>query len=91
MATRRRRRGRPEIKWEKEAEMVMNQRTLTSGDAVNRQLRRLKTSNRRTAGKQIDRCSSLTVTIKLLSLEMLRNLESVNHRRHDIIGIDYKK
>jgi hypothetical protein len=32
---RRRRRGRPEVKWEKEVERVMNQRNLARGEAVN--------------------------------------------------------
>jgi lysozyme family protein len=47
----RRRRGRPEVKWEKKIESVMKQRNLTSDDAVNRQLWRLKTGNRSVAGK----------------------------------------
>jgi hypothetical protein len=33
-----RRRGRQDLKWEKEVERVMNQRNLTSDGAVNRQL-----------------------------------------------------
>jgi hypothetical protein len=37
---------RPEAKWEKEVERVMKERNLTRDDAVHRQLRRLKTSNR---------------------------------------------
>ena len=38
-------------KWEKEVKRVMKQRNVTSGDAVNKQLRRLTTSNRWTTGK----------------------------------------
>jgi hypothetical protein len=50
----RRRRGRNELKWGKEREAVMNQKNLTSDDTINRQLCRIKSSNRRTAGKLID-------------------------------------
>jgi hypothetical protein len=78
MATGRRR--RPEIKWETEVETVMKQRNLTSDDAVNRQPRRLKISNRWTTGKQIDRCSYLTVNTEVLNLERLRNLELVSYQ-----------
>jgi hypothetical protein len=48
----RRRRGRPEVKWEKEVERAVKQRNL-SEDAENRKLWRLTTSNRRTTGKLI--------------------------------------
>jgi hypothetical protein len=48
------RRGRNELKWEKEMEAVMNQKNLTSDDTINRQLCRIKSSNRRTAGKLTD-------------------------------------
>jgi len=34
----RRRRGRPEVKWEKEVERLMKQRNLTSEDAINGKL-----------------------------------------------------
>jgi hypothetical protein len=47
----RRRRGRPDVKWEKKVESVMMQRHLTSDDAVNRQVWRLKTGNLWTTGK----------------------------------------
>jgi len=33
----------------------------------------------------------LTVTIEHLNLERLRNLESVNHQRHDTIDVGYMK
>ena len=33
-----RRRGRPNLKWEKEVERVMKQRNLTSDDTINRQI-----------------------------------------------------
>ena len=39
----RRRRGQPEIKWEKEVEKVMKQRTLTCDDAIDRKPWQLKT------------------------------------------------
>jgi hypothetical protein len=39
---------------EKELERVMKQRNLTSDEALNRQLWRLDSSNRRTTGKLID-------------------------------------
>jgi len=42
------RRGRPDVKWEKEVESVMMQRSLRSDDAVNRLLRRMETVNPRT-------------------------------------------
>jgi hypothetical protein len=42
---RRRRRGRPEMKWEREVERVMKQKNLTPEDAVNRQLWRKTTEN----------------------------------------------
>jgi hypothetical protein len=48
----RRRRGRPEVRWEKEVKRFMKQSNLTSDDAVNRQLWRLKTRNRLTTGKR---------------------------------------
>jgi hypothetical protein len=41
----RRQRGRPEVKWDKEVESVMNQRNVACDEAVNWQLWRLKTSN----------------------------------------------
>jgi hypothetical protein len=50
---RRQRRGRPEVKWEKEVERVVKQSILTSDDAVNRKLWRLTTINRWTTGKLI--------------------------------------
>jgi hypothetical protein len=34
----RRRRGRPEVKWDKNVERVMKHRNLTSDEAINRQL-----------------------------------------------------
>jgi hypothetical protein len=40
-----RRRGRPEIKWEKEVERVMKQKNLTPEDAVNLQIWRKATEN----------------------------------------------
>jgi hypothetical protein len=43
---RRRRRGRPEMKWEREVERVMKQKNLTPEDSVNRQLWREATENR---------------------------------------------
>ena len=49
----RRRRGRPEVKWEKEVERVVKQSNLTSDEAVNRKLWRLTTSNQWTNGKLI--------------------------------------
>ena len=49
----RRRRGRPEVSWEEEVERVMMQRNLIFDDPVNRQTRRLKTSNRQNIGKLI--------------------------------------
>jgi hypothetical protein len=49
----RRRRGRPEVKWEKEVKRVVKQRNLTPDDAENRKLWRLTASNRYTAGKLI--------------------------------------
>ena len=44
----RKRRERPEKKWEKEVERVMKQKNLTPKDAVNRQMgeKRLRPSNR---------------------------------------------
>jgi len=51
---RRRRHGRPEVKWEKEDERVMKQRNLTYDDPVNRQLWRRKTGNRWVTGTLID-------------------------------------
>jgi hypothetical protein len=39
------RRGRPEIKWEREVESVIKQKNLTPQDAVNRQLRLKATEN----------------------------------------------
>jgi len=42
---------RPEVKWERKIESLMKQRNLTTDDAVNRQLWRLKTGNRWVAGK----------------------------------------
>jgi hypothetical protein len=39
------RRGRPEIKWEKEVERVMKQKNLTPEDAVNMQIWRKVTEN----------------------------------------------
>jgi hypothetical protein len=42
---RRRIRGRPEMKWEREVERVMKQKNLTPKDAVNRQLWRKATEN----------------------------------------------
>jgi hypothetical protein len=42
---RRQRRGRPEMKWEREVERVMKQKNLTPEDAVNRQLWRKATEN----------------------------------------------
>jgi hypothetical protein len=48
-----RRRGWPEVKWEKEVERDMKQRNLPSHDAINRQQWRLKTSNRWTTGRPI--------------------------------------
>jgi len=50
----RRRQGWKEVKWEKEMEAVMNQKILTVDDAINRQLCRLNSSNRRTTGKLTD-------------------------------------
>jgi hypothetical protein len=52
---------RPEAKWEKEVERVM-ERNLTRDDAVNRQLWRLKTCNRWTTGKLIQ-TDSVTANI----------------------------
>ena len=49
----RRRRGRPEVKWDKEVERVIKHRNLTSEEAINRQIRQLKTGNRWTTGKLI--------------------------------------
>jgi hypothetical protein len=49
----RRRRGQPEVKWEKEVERAVKQRNLTSEDAENLKLWRLTTSNRCTTGKLI--------------------------------------
>jgi hypothetical protein len=49
----RRRRGRPEVKREKEVVRVVKQSNLTSDDAVNRKLWRLTTSNQWTTGKLI--------------------------------------
>jgi hypothetical protein len=42
----RRRRGRPEMKWEREVERVVKQNNLTPENAVNRQLWRKATENR---------------------------------------------
>jgi hypothetical protein len=39
------RRGRPEMKWEREVERVMKRKNLTPKDAVNRQLWRKATEN----------------------------------------------
>jgi hypothetical protein len=50
----RRRRGRIEVKWEKEMEAVMKQKHLTFDEAINGHLWRLTSSNRGTAGKLID-------------------------------------
>jgi hypothetical protein len=47
----RRRRGRPDVKWEKKVGSVMKKKDLTSDDAVNRQLWRLIAGNRWTTGK----------------------------------------
>jgi hypothetical protein len=49
----RRRRGRPKVKWDKEIERVIKHRNLTSDEAINRQIWRLKTSSRWTTGKLI--------------------------------------
>jgi hypothetical protein len=42
---RRKRRGRPEMKWEREVERVMKQKNLIPEDAVNRKLWRKATEN----------------------------------------------
>jgi hypothetical protein len=41
----RKRRGRPEMKWEKEAEGVMKRKNLTRADKIKRQTRRNVTEN----------------------------------------------
>jgi hypothetical protein len=46
----RRRRRRPEVKWEKDMESVIKQKNLTYDEEINWQLGRKKTSNRWTTG-----------------------------------------
>jgi hypothetical protein len=45
VARREKKRGRPEMKWEREVNRVMKQKNLTPEDAVNRQIRRKATEN----------------------------------------------
>jgi hypothetical protein len=49
-----RRRGRPEVTWEKKVKKVMKQENLTSDDVLKRQIWRKKNSNRWTVGKLLD-------------------------------------
>ena len=42
----RKRRGRPEMKWEREVERVMKQKNLTPEDKIKRQTRRKATDDR---------------------------------------------